>query len=102
MRSRRPGGRLQQRQSVRGKNSVGAFLVDRAVPCSISEILVAEPPLFSIDRRSGRSTCAHASLHRSIFVTVRKFLMPFPCAIDDGVESLELRAPSALAFDFFG
>src|SRR5437773_5612946 len=38
----------------------------------------------------------------SIFVTARKFLMPFPCAIDNGIESLELRAPAELTFNFFG
>src|SRR5436190_10996279 len=41
----------------------------------------------------------HAEL--STFVTARKFLVPLPRALDNGIESLELWAPPKFAFDFF-
>ena len=37
-----------------------------------------------------------------IFVAARKLLMPFPSALNDGVERLELWFPAKLLFDFVG
>src|SRR5262249_22529066 len=37
-----------------------------------------------------------------IFVTPRKFLVPFPSALNDCVERLELRLPAKLLFDLVG
>src|SRR5689334_16397203 len=38
----------------------------------------------------------------SLFVAAREFLVPFPRALDDGGERLELRRPAELSPNFFG
>src|SRR5262249_3726545 len=38
----------------------------------------------------------------SIFIPAREFVVPFPCAFDDGIQRLKFWLPAKLAFDFFG
>ena len=53
------------------------------------------------DRLKAELRAKHLPSSLLIFVAVRKFLVPFPGAFDDGFERLELRAPAKFFFNLF-